>query len=247
MGECLTPSYDDEMLWSAMTLTHFACMHVAEFAVWDPAHPEAKWLLNQDLTFDSLPDGTCYAQLFLREMKTDKTGAGVKLYIGCWSEVCAVCGLKKYCCRWDMRLPLPLFQYEIGEHLSRKKFVEMVKSIISQLDLEVNSYSGHSFRSGSTTTAGLSVWEIKLLCCWHSQAYLRYIRIPLNEIAGFASRMARVEWTWALPSAGLYYSPLRSLNWILTVIEWTYFIDCVNKRGHPVICRWQSRWRSHMV
>ena len=194
MGQKLSYNQDDIMIWSAMTLAYFGCLRTAEFTVIDALHFDIKQhLCNRDVTFSSLPDGRAFVQVFLKQTKTDKEGKGVQVYIGCTgTEVCAVCALQKYCNARDMSLLSPLFQFQDGTPLSRPKLVGITKQLIKELGLNPDAYSGHSYRSGSATTAaaaGFTPWEIKILGRWNSEAYHRYIRTPVAIIADFARRM----------------------------------------------------------
>ena len=61
--------------------------------------------------------------------------------------------------------------------------------------MDTRHYSGHSFRIGAATAAaqaGLEDSTIQLLGRWSSGAFLRYIRMPREQLSLYSVRMARV-------------------------------------------------------
>ena len=51
--------------------------------------------------------------------------------------------------------------------------------------LQPNNYNTHTFRIGAATTAaaaGLPAWLVKILGCWCSDSYERYIHLPQATI-----------------------------------------------------------------
>ena len=82
--------------------------------------------------------------------------------------------------------------YSNGVILTKHLFVTQTKLALASLGYQAGNYSGHSFRSGSATSAaaaGLADWEIKLLGRWSSQAYQRYIRTPEGLLTSFSKRI----------------------------------------------------------
>ena len=83
-----------------------------------------------------------------------------------------------------------------GIVLTKDLFIRETRLRVAMIGLDPLQYSGHSFRSGSATTAamaGMSDWEIKVLGRWTSDAYQRYIRAPVTMLSSFASRMSNVS------------------------------------------------------
>ena len=65
--------------------------------------------------------------------------------------------------------------------------------------------SGHSFRIGGATSmvaAGMFDWEIQVQGRWSSNAYQRYIRVPIPLVVGFAKRMANTAGPTSLEKTG---------------------------------------------
>lgn len=193
----LDNKFDDRMIWSAMTLAHFGCMRTAEFvaSTADTFDSQCQ-LCERDIAFLTSPTGKSGMRVFLKRSKTDPTGKGLAIYIGCTgTSVCAVCAMRNY-----MVLSKsdhgddPLFKWENGLYLTRSSFVKRTKDLAERLGLNKNEYSGHSFRVGAATSgaaAGFSPRELKLLGRWSSDAYMGYIRTPVDTLFGFAGRLTQ--------------------------------------------------------
>lgn len=80
------------------------------------------------------------------------------------------------------RQPGPLFILPGGFPVSKSFFQENLQRSLSWAGLSSTSYKGHSFRIGAASTAalqGLSDEEIQRMGRWKSQAFKKYIRIPI--------------------------------------------------------------------
>lgn len=69
--------------------------------------------------------------------------------------------------------------------VSSHYFNQQLKISLNYLDYDTKLYKGHSFRIGAATSAkskGISDEQIQLLGRWKSNAYRKYIRIPLLNI-----------------------------------------------------------------
>ena len=63
---------------------------------------------------------------------------------------------------------------------------------LEQQGISYTGLSGHSFQIGAATAAAQAGMEdtlIQALSCWHSPAYLRYVRIPLHALAAASSHL----------------------------------------------------------
>ena len=59
--------------------------------------------------------------------------------------------------------------------------------------LDAHAFSGHSLRIGAATTAaaaGLPDWLIKAMGRWKSDAYLRYVRTPVDQVLAVSGKLA---------------------------------------------------------
>ena len=69
--------------------------------------------------------------------------------------------------------------------LTRPAFIELLRSRLSAKGYPARSYSGHSFRRGGASTAfraGVRGELIKVQGDWKSDAYLRYLHTPLEDM-----------------------------------------------------------------
>ena len=85
--------------------------------------------------------------------KTNPFRKGVTIALGRTNrQLCPVAAMAAYLHRRG-NLAGPLFRFENGEPLMRKKFVSWVKSGLSTAGIEHKNCNGHSFRIGAATTA----------------------------------------------------------------------------------------------
>lgn len=99
-------------------------------------------------------------------------------------QLCAVSAMWEYrAIRGDC--DGPLFMFQDKSPVSRHYFNQQLKISLNYLDYDTKLYKGHSFRIGAATLAkskGISDEQIQLLGRWKSNAYRKYIRIPLLNI-----------------------------------------------------------------
>lgn len=76
----------------------------------------------------------------------------------------------------------PLFCYRDLSPITRTEFCSVLNASLLFANYDTKTYKSHSFRIGAATTAhmlGLSDSKIRAMGRWHSDSYLRYIRIPM--------------------------------------------------------------------
>ena len=118
---------------------------------------------------------------------------GVTIFLGATgSTLCPVNALLAYV---DVRgqAPGPLFRFKDQQPLTRERLVSCLRTAISKAGFDPNLYAGHSFRIGAATAAHLNGVEdstIMTLGKWKSDAYLRYIRTPKEQLAKLSTRIA---------------------------------------------------------
>ena len=79
----------------------------------------------------------------------------------------------------------PLFMYQDKTPISRHTFNQQLKISLNFCEYDTTCYKGHSFRIGAATWAkskGIADDKIQLFGRWKSDAYRKYIRIPLMNI-----------------------------------------------------------------
>lgn len=137
-----------------------------------------------------------HIRLTLPASKTDPFRKGVSILIARAppeaASTCAVLALRSLFLRDPQPLSSPLFREGSGCALTRKSFISVLKTRITQIGLDPSKYSGHSFRRGaasSAATAGYSDYEIQLLGRWRSDAYKLYLEVPAERLLHLSSRM----------------------------------------------------------
>ena len=188
--------YNAAVIWAAMTLAYFGCLRAGEMTI-----PQVHGfnptihLCLQDVWFETNTDGVCIAGVHVKRTKTDSTNKGFTLFISCSSSsLCFVCACRHMLARrQSVGLPFsgssPLFLLCGGYPLTKSEFVKQTQFYLSLLGKDSRCYSGHSYRSGSATSAaeaGMPDWQIKLLGRWNSDAYQRYIRAPRSLLISFS-------------------------------------------------------------
>ena len=112
------------------------------------------------------------------------------------NQLCPVAALAAYLAIRGSQ-PGPFFQFRDGHPLSRERFVTKVRGALTEAGLDASKFAGHSFRIGAATTAaarGVEDSLIKTLSSrWESSAYLLYVRIPRERLAGLATVLATQE------------------------------------------------------
>ena len=176
-------------IWAACCLCFFAFLRAGEMTTPDEGGYDAGVHLSfGDIALDNLQKPS-FVQVSIKQSKTDPFRKGVKLCVGRTdSDLCPVGALLSYLqCRGSA--PGPLFVFKDGQFLSRKRFVELVRDGLARTDVDQEKYCGHSFRIGAATTAaakGIEDSVIKTLGRWESTAYLQYVRIPREQLTGYA-------------------------------------------------------------
>ena len=188
-----TSNYDTYMIWAAMNLGYFGLLRASEYCV-----TQQKFDCNVNVCLSDIEfDHESYMTVFIKSSKTDKYNNGQKIVIGCsGAKVCATCTMTSYVKQRHSMFGSepngPLFLFSNGSPLTRSLLNQHIKLMVSLLGLDPQLYSGHSLRAGGATDAarsGLSDWELKFLGRWSSEAYQRYIRLPLEFKASMAKRM----------------------------------------------------------
>lgn len=184
---------DSKMLWAACCLAFFAFLRVGEMTVPDDSSYDCQVHLSfGDIAIDD-PKCPTFVRLTLKQSKTDPFRKGIDLFVGqTGAELCPVAALLDYMCARGAQ-PGPLFMYGDGRPLTRKRFVEEIREALKGAGIDEKKYCSHSFRIGAATTAaskGLEDSVIKTLGRWESSAYLLYLRLPRDSLAGYSSLLA---------------------------------------------------------
>lgn len=186
-------TWEIRLIWAASTLCFFAFLRAGEMTTptrssYDPqVH-----LCYRDIAFND-PLAPTVMEVTLKQSKTDPFRKGVKLAVGrVTSRLCPVAAMLRFLAVRGSS-PGPLFTFQDGSFLSRERFVLMVRAALQKAGIKEHDYCGHSFRIGAATTAarkGVEDSIIKTLGRWESVAYLQYVRIPREQLAGYAQVLA---------------------------------------------------------
>jgi hypothetical protein len=129
----------------------------------------------------------------IKASKTDPFRAGVTIVMGATGhDLCPVAATVPFLSLRGAQEG-PLFKFSDGSFLTRPRFVQEVRSLLTAIGVNATTYSGHSFHIGATTTAAIAGVEshvIQTMGRWSSSAYLAYIRLPRETLSGVSAQLA---------------------------------------------------------
>ena len=185
---------DNIMLWAACCTCFFGFLRSGEVTVpsmklYDPTYH----LSVGDVMLDSVSQPSV-VHVRIKASKTDPFRQGVTVCLGRTdNDLCPVGAMTAYLGVRE-RSKGPFFRFVSGVPLSREMLVKRVREALGNSGVDVTKYAGHSFRIGAATTAaavGVEDSLIQTLGRWKSAAYLLYIRVPREKLAGVAVRLSR--------------------------------------------------------
>ena len=173
------------MLWAACCLGFFGFLRAGEFTTNSSFDPSA------DLQVDSSSNPQSF-RVFIKCAKTYPFRRGCFIFIGRGSApLCPVLALTNYL---YLRGPgvRPLFIFQDGRPLSRALLSSFLQATLQVAGIS-EKFSGHSFRIGAAITAaqrGVPDHLIKAMGRWSSDAYLLYVRTPVDTNLSVAGRIS---------------------------------------------------------
>ena len=184
---------DTKLIWAASTLCFFAFLRAGELCTpSSTSYDSDVHVCVQDISVDDTQSPSVM-QVRIKQSKTDPFRKGVSLAIGrTGTKLCPVAAVLDFIVARGSS-PGPLFTFQDGSFLTRAKFVELVREALRRAGVDQRRYCGHSFRIGAATTAaqkGLEDCIIKTLGRWESVAYLQYVKIPRDQLAGYSRLLA---------------------------------------------------------
>ena len=182
-------SQGTKMLWAACCLAFFGFLRVGEMVTPDDgSYDPTAHLGFGDVAVDN-PRQPSFVRVSIKQSKTDPFRKGVDLFIGhTGGDLCPLLSFMMV----RRSGTGPLFVFADGRLLTRKRFVDAVRSALASAGIDQTQYCGHSFRIGAATTAaakGIEDSIIKTLGRWESVAYLQYVRIPRSQLTQVSSVM----------------------------------------------------------
>jgi len=143
---------------------------------------------------DTVPPSV--VRVHLKRSKCDQFGKGVDIFLGYTSS--EVCPILEILCYVGVSGPAsgPFFLFEDGAPLTKAVFIARVWAALITLGLNCQNYAGHSFCIGVATAvvqAELEDSVIRSLGRWSSDAFLRYICIPRDQLANYSRALARTH------------------------------------------------------
>ena len=150
-------------------------------------------LTPADLQVDSSTNPQSF-RVFIKCAKTDPFRCGCFIFFGHGSApLCPVLTLTNYLYLY-LRGPGigPLFIFQDGRPLPRALLSSFLQATLQEAGIPLK-FSGHGFRIGAATTAtqrGVPDHLIKTTGCLWSEAYLFYVRTPVDTILSVAGRIS---------------------------------------------------------
>ena len=184
---------DRELTWAVASLAFFGFFRLGELLPEsEEAYARATHLSWGDVAINNAHQPTML-KIHLKRSKCDQFGRGTDVFVGrTTDEICPVAATLAY---FAVRggTEGPLFIDAQRKPLTKAKFVGRIRDILGEAGYAAYQFAGHSFRIGAATTAaqaGLEDSTIQALGRWHSAAFLAYIRMPKERLAGISARLA---------------------------------------------------------
>ena len=193
--EARSKDYNSIMLWGACCLCYFGFLRAGEITVPSQAAYDSGMHLNfADITVDSVSNPTLL-KVRIKASKTDPFRHGVEIFVGRTNnKLCPVSAVLTYLAKRGSQEGM-LFRFENGKLLTRDRFVASVREALNAAGIDCKSYAGHSFRIGAATAAGksgLPPATIQTLGRWESSAYMLYVRMSREELAGVSTLISQI-------------------------------------------------------
>ena len=174
------------MLWAACCTAFFGFLRSGEITTPSLKEYDAEVHLSfGDISLDSTHNPTV-AQVRIKASKTDPFRQGISIFLGRTDILlCPIAALTAYMATRGCSQG-PFFHFPDHQPLTRQLLVEHLRRALQATGLDPKKFAGHSFRIGAATTAaahGLEDSLIRTLGRWQSSAYLRYLRIPREQLA----------------------------------------------------------------
>ena len=157
------------MLWAVCCTCFFGFFRSGEITTSTSHYDPSIHLSIQDIALDSHHHPSL-VQFNLKSSKTDPFRKGVQVVIGCMGDdLCPVTAILA-CQAARGGSEGPLFYTGDKQPLTRRQFVNEVKTSLKSIGLDPSKYASHSFRAGAaiTAAAGLEDSTIKTLGRWES-------------------------------------------------------------------------------
>jgi hypothetical protein len=180
---------------AAKNLAWAGFLRCGEFTVGDRQKFDAAVHLTRDSIRFFEEGGVVYMELTIPASKTDPFRGGVTITIAAAPNSPSTCPVRAMKHLFDIHpLPpnAPLFAHADSSPLRRSEFIRTLEERITAIGLDQSGFSGHSFRRGAATAAGLAGYndyEIQLLGRWRSDAYKLYIDVPKNRLLSLSARL----------------------------------------------------------
>jgi len=195
--------WDDVMFRAAISLGFFGFLRLGELTLptaTTPFDPRVHATVG-DLTFGQHAQAGPFVAFRIKVSKTDPFRQGSTVHLGTTGmPICPVNALSTYLTYRPVKAQQgsslnvsPLFIDNDGRILTKAVFIAMMRVRMQTAGLDAHAFSGHSLRIGAATTAaaaGLPDWLIKAMGRWKSDAYLRYVRTPVDQVLAVSGKLA---------------------------------------------------------
>jgi len=179
--------YEHAVLWTSLTIAVYGLLRAGEMTYKDEF---SSILRRSDITWSD-----DYFIIHLRASKTDVFREGVDIYIhrnGSFS--CPYAAMRAL---WEaspkQELHAPVLQDADGNPYKYTDFHAGIKGLAVGLKLDPTQFGTHSCRIGGATTLAMLGYPTHVLMTlgrWKSDCYLRYLRLSVEDFAGFSKAMA---------------------------------------------------------
>ena len=173
---------DHKLLWAAFTRAFFGFLRASEVTCDSSSFAPTAHICLRVITFILNTESPYHMLVSITQFKTNPFRKGCTLTIArSTNSICSVMGMRDYPLQFKPAATGPVFIFTNcnGKWLSRASLTKELRSALQGRGLPADHYFPHNIRLGAATTAaaaGAPSWLIKVLGCWCSDSYERYIR-----------------------------------------------------------------------